>query len=187
MTGTLAPRRIRALGAAAALLLFSGCILRYSKTRTGALIPDERLSAIQDGVSTRAEVLEAFGPPLVVVRAEHRVVRLPEVRDRRFGAIEVPAETFLAPVGGSAALGPQDVVYYYQEHELLTIGSGRDIHSFMGDSTTHEADDRLWIVLDRGSGHVKAHAHRREAGSQVVPGTQLRPELAPTSARRNGR
>lgn len=155
---------------AAALLLLAGCVQVVSRVRTGSLVPEERVRALRDGQTTRREVLDALGPPLVIVRHGQDTVRVPDVGLRRSGGTEVPATWFFDRFGGRDRLGAKAVVYYYREHELLTKGSGLAFQSgIIGSSEDEHREDRLWILIDGGTWLVRAHVHERDGPPPPPP------------------
>lgn len=155
---------------AAALLLLSGCFPVFSRVRTGALVPHERLQMLRDGHTTRREVLDRFGPPLVVVRLERAAVRVPEVGVRRSGGNEVPSAWFFDRFGGREEVGPHDVIYFYRQHELTTRGSGILMQGgVIGSSSDEDREDRLWVLVDGDTGLVKGHVHERDGPPPEPP------------------
>jgi hypothetical protein len=149
-----------------ALPLVSGCLCFPSVThaRAGALLPD-CLATVTDRATGR-EVLECLGPPLVVVRQGDAAVRVSDVLYRRYGGTEVPASSFFERFA-PGEVAPGDVVYYWREHQIDTRGSGvllivGDKAALSGKSRIEEGDDRLWILLDGGTGRVKAHRLERD-------------------------
>lgn len=163
----MSARPIHRLALAAAALAslgpaLAGCLPLVTRTRTGTLLPERGLRALRDGATTRREVLDLFGPPLAVVTASSGTVRVPLVEARRIGEVELPAASFFEPFAPYDA-GPGDAVWFYRRHELRTNGGGiATQHGVLGSSRDEHRDDRLWILLDRGTGVVKAHRHVRE-------------------------
>jgi len=160
---------------AAAPLLLSGCLILPAGTRaqTGSLLPEERLATLRAGTSRR-EVLDWFGPPLAVVRRGAGVVRVPEVSLRTSGVEEVAAARFFERFADQAA-SPDDVVYFYRAHQLVTIGSGVVLilgnkGDIIGSSRDEHRDQRLWVLLDGARGVVRAHLlERTDPAPPVTP------------------
>jgi hypothetical protein len=167
-------RRSLAALAPAALLLLAACVPIFSNVRTGALLPEERIRAIHDGKTTRRDLLDAFGPPLVVVRREPPMARMPDVELRRSGGSEVPVAWFFDRFADARPLGADHVVYYYRAHELQTHMVGAYLVAPGGgaaipfDSSDERRQDRLWILLDDRTGVVEAHGHVRDGPAERV-------------------
>lgn len=167
------PRAIRpgshgAAPAAAVLLCLTACVPIVSNVRTGALLPEDRVRAIHDGKTTRRDVLDALGPPLVAVRRERPMVRMPDVGLRRSGGSDVPAAWFFDRFAEARPLGADHVVYYYRAHELRTHGHGVYVSAPGGGgpipfgSSDESSEDRLWILLNDRTGLVEAHLHEHD-------------------------
>lgn len=167
-----AARTLRAVASfallAAAAAALQGCICFPSSTRatTGALLPEDRVAALRPGATTAAEVLDWFGPPLAVARGPEGTIQVPEVVYRRSGAAELEAAALFAKFGAGAA-APGDLVYYYRLHQVVTRGSGVILvvgnkGDLVGTSRNEDRDERLWLLVDGGTGLVKARVHERD-------------------------
>ena len=76
-------------------------------------ILSERVAAIRPGVTTRWEVLEAFGPPRAVARPG-TTMTFPSPGGWRPGGEAVPSEAFLDLFAAKRPLRPSEVVFYYE-------------------------------------------------------------------------
>ncbi len=167
MTGGATRVRCARALAIAALLLASGCFRGKGLAMfySGAELPSDALSSIEDGRTTRREVLDRLGPPAVVVREPLGTVWVPrrnlglfgagmDIRDPVGGSDEIPAASFFARFGAAAAVADGDVVYFYRERAFNTL-------AFSVSAETHRVEQRLWILVDGRSGIVKAHLLER--------------------------
>lgn len=137
-----APRRA---ALAAALGLLSGCVVMSASVSTGALLPDGELARLRDGATTRAQILEAFGPP------------------RRLAHRGAGGEAELLEPFGAIPPSPDDVAYRYRASRgKTTISELGLLKEMVAEQTTQESgSDDLWLLLDGRSGRLRAHVHRR--------------------------
>jgi hypothetical protein len=159
---------------ASAMLAASACLTGTASSRDGDLLPDARLEAIRDGESSRREVLDWFGPPLVVTTRSAETVRVPEVIGfGRYGSTEVPASSFFE-LFEARDIGPHDVVYFFRRHLLTTTRSSFAIQHPVGPQEFESVhrNDRLWVLVDAATGVVKAHVHRRDPPSARATGSR---------------
>ncbi|HET8569748.1 MAG TPA: hypothetical protein VFM93_12285 [Candidatus Limnocylindria bacterium] len=170
-------RTALALAVFAAALSGCICIPTIASQTHGSLLPDDRLAAIQPGRTTRAEVLEWFGPPLAFAR-DGAIGPAPDVAYRWSGWSEAQASSFFAKFPAGAA-GPGDLVYLYQQDEY--VFSSASLHYAFVDplalvvlsdlrpgpastketSALEQREDRLWILIDATTNVVKAHVLER--------------------------
>lgn len=173
VSSSLAGVSIRARFAlASAMLAASACVITTASSRDGHLLPDARLEAIRDGESSRQDVLDWFGPPLVVTTRSAEMVRVPEVIGfGRYGSTEVPASSFFEPFE-ARDIGPLDVVYFFRGHLLTHTRSSFTIQQPVSQEfeSVHR-NDRLWVLVDAATGVVKAHVHRRDPPSARAMGS----------------
>ena len=158
---------------AAALLVACGCVRGQGLTllSTGAEPAPEALRALRDGQTTRREVLDGLGPPLVVVRDPRGTVLVPRSRNDQLrfshsppnaGWEEVAAASFFERFAGRVPVAPGDVVYFYREraeHTTIISRAGK----------TNRFEDRLWILVDGRTGLVKAHVHEHDGHPRGEP------------------
>lgn len=160
------------LALATVALAASACIIASTASRDGELLPDARLEAIRDGETSRREVLDWLGPPLVVTTRSAETIRVADVLGfGRYGYREVAASSFFEPFAAQD-IGPHDVVYFFGRH-LITHTRG----SF-ATRTTHREEfeavhrnDRLWVLIDGATGVVRAHVHRRDPAPDRAAGS----------------
>lgn len=162
-----AGRAVGRLAMLAALQLHSGCLIVPATTRAtiGALLPEEQLTRLRAG-ATRREILDGFGPPLAVVRRGSGPVQVPVLAFRAEGAEALLVERSFERFVDQPA-GPDDVIYFYRAHQVVTSGSGvaliiGDKGGLIGDSRIEHRDERLWVLLDGSTGRVRAHRLERE-------------------------
>jgi hypothetical protein len=145
--------------------LLSGCMttpLMGVETR-GALFREERLAALAPRKTTRAEVLEWFGPPLAFARSG-AVAPTQEVAFRWTGPASDSWTSFDRFPAGEVA--PDDLVYYYEATESVTNTSAVGLVIFFitggkggvspATKTFENRTDKLWILIDGATGVVKA-------------------------------
>lgn len=144
----MAHQLIRATAAAAALGLLGGCVILTASVRNGELLPSGRLAALTDGVSTSAQVVEAFGPPLRVAR--------------RGAGPAVGAPDLFEPFGGVPPAAA-DVAWWYRAERSGERWTGLGIlRADVAEGTSYQqASDDLWLLLDGETGRLRAHVHRR--------------------------
>ncbi|MBK9518341.1 MAG: hypothetical protein IPO09_13535 [Anaeromyxobacter sp.] len=143
----MAHQLIRAAATAAALGLLGGCVILSASVRSGELLPDGRLASLKDGVSTSAQVVEAFGPPLRVARRGDGPVGAPDL---------------FAPFGGVPPAAA-DVAWWYHAERSGERWTGLGVlRADVAEGTSYrQASDDLWLLLDGETGRLRAHVHRR--------------------------
>lgn len=180
MRRSLTSRTSLALAVAA---LLPGCLIA-ERSRRGALLPEDAVAALRDGVTTRAEAVRAFGPPVVVARRDG-TVRLRQVDEPRVGDVEVPGLHCFGPLATLPPL-PGDVVYLYRaarvwERSIFDLSEDcklclPTVHRSSGLATTHDA---LYLLFDQETGRLRAHAHLRDGRPWIPP---VAPAAAPPPA-----
>lgn len=165
-----------------AATLLPGCVIA-ERSRRGALLPEDAIAGLRDGVTTRAEVVRALGPPVVVARREG-TVRLRLRDEPRLGDVELPGLDCFGPLAALPPL-PGDVVYLYRaarvwEHANFDFTEDcklclPTVHRSSGLATTHDA---LYLLFDEETGRLRAHAHLRDGlprERQAAPATSPSP------------
>lgn len=141
-------------------LLLGGCFAMRERTVFDEPLLPERVAAIRPGVTTRLEILAAFGPPRAVARPGTQMT-FPPPGGWRAGGDSVPSEAFLALFAARRPLRPSEVVFYYDApveaaNQFLVfplIGGG----GVMREAVV----DRLFLLVDEGTGRVEDLVFRR--------------------------
>jgi len=142
------------------ILLLGGCFAMRDRRAFDEPLLSGRVAAIRPGVTTRFELLEAFGPPRAVARPG-MTMTFPPPGGWRPGGESVPSEAFLDLFAVKRPLRPSEVVFYYDASVAKETG-------FMvfplvgGGGVTREAVvDRLFLLVDEGTGRVEDVILRR--------------------------
>lgn len=146
--------------AALTVLLLGGCFAMRDRRAIDEPILPGRVAEIRPGVTTRWEVLEAFGPPRAVARPG-TTMTFPPPGGWRPGGEAVPSEAFLGLFAVRRPLRPSEVVFYYE-------ASARKETGFLvfplvgGGAVTKEAVvDRLFLLVNEETGRVEDVILRR--------------------------
>ncbi len=153
----------RRLGPAVVAMLaafgLGGCFSITQQLPSGEPLDAGRIKAIRPGVTTRAEILERFGPPAAIARKGTTMV-LPAPGPAKRGRTEVPSDAFLELFAASRPLKDAELVYYYDASALK--GSGFLFIPIIGGGfySREAVAERLWILIDRDRGIVEDYVFR---------------------------
>jgi len=142
------------------LLLGGGCFAMRDRRAFDEPLRPDRVAAIRPGVTTRFDLLKAFGPPRAVAR-QGTTMTFPPPGGWRPGGESVPSEAFLDLFKAKRPLRPSEVVFYYEAS--VRKETGFLILPLVGGGViTREAVvDRLFLLVDEGTGRVEDVIHRR--------------------------
>lgn len=150
----------RAASLLALLLLLGGCFAMRDRRAFDEPIRPDRVAAIRPGVTTRFELLEAFGPPRAVAR-QGTTMTFPPPGGWRPGGESVPSEAFLDLFKAKRPLRPSEVVFYYEAS--VRKETGFLVFPLVGGGivTKEAVVDRLFLLVDEGTGRVEDVILRR--------------------------
>jgi len=142
------------------ILLLGGCFAMRDRRAFDEPILSDRVAAIRPGVTTRWEVLEAFGPPRAVARPG-TTMTFPPPGGWRPGGEAVPSEAFLDLFAAKRPLRPSEVVFYYEAS--VRKETGFLVFPLVGGGvvTKEAVVDRLFLLVDEGTGRVEDVILRR--------------------------
>ena len=122
----------------------SGCIY-VTKTTGEQLFTKAQAEKIERGKTTKAEVLQWFGPPVAIVRKNEGGQELK-------GEEDIRPETFLELFSGKHRISQDHVVYYYRN-----LGRGGAMIGIVVAGGTQEwkTRERLWILINEKNGIVE--------------------------------
>ena len=137
-----------------AALLAAGCMVMTSSVDVLDQLGDAQIEKIEDGATTRREVLEWFGPPAALLRPgkETRV-------QGRFGEdLLTFDEQFLLFTDRH---GPKSTwaVFFYQQWASKASGA---VVIAVGTNKTTVLRRRLWVLVDEATGTVGGHVFRQD-------------------------
>lgn len=162
------PRGVASLAALAlaAGLLLPACLFA-DRARRGALLPAEAIESLRDGVTTRAEVVRSFGPPVVMARREG-TVRIRILDEPRVGDVEWAGLMCFGPLARLPA-EPGDLVYLYRTAriwERYEVDHGPPCRYCLPTETRSGSQestfDELYLLFDERTGILRAHANLRD-------------------------
>lgn len=180
------------LALAAALPLLWGCMTTplVAGNTTGALLPDDRLGALQPGRTTRSEVLDWFGPPLAFAR-DGAVAPAPEIALRWAGFELGPPPLSLFDKFPAGAVAGGDLVYYYRQDQDIASKSAVALMIFIPPAgggvspwkhSFERRTDELWVLIDGVTGVVKAVVFKRTEPPRAPSDTEERTTTASAGA-----
>ena len=129
----------------------SGCIY-VTKTTDEQLFTKAQAEKIERGKTTKAEVLQWFGPPLAIVRKNEGGQALK-------GEEDIRPETFFELFSGKHVISQDHVVYYYRN-----LGKGAMIGYVVvaGRAQEWKTRERLWILINQKNGIVEDYMLRQD-------------------------
>ena len=143
------------LGVLALIILVPGCIwgsVQYDRT-----LEKEMIKNIKPGTTTRANILEWFGPPGIMTGKEG-TVSLPSLEAGSGKMRKVDSNVFFKYFLQRHALSEHHVVYYYfDEWEKISgvsIPLGNTLFSLPLTSTDLQFSE-LWVLVNRKTGRVE--------------------------------
>lgn len=157
---------------------------------TGALLPDDRLGALQPGRTTRSEVLDWFGPPLAFAR-DGAVAPAPEIALRWAGFELGPPPLSLFDKFPAGAVAGGDLVYYCRQDQDIASKSAVALMIFIPPAgggvspwkhSFERRTDELWVLIDGVTGVVKAVVFKRTEPPRAPSDTEERTTTASAGA-----
>ena len=135
-----------------AVTLLSGCLVVSGSRKGEQLFTKEQAEKIERGKTTKAEVLQWFGPPVAMARKDKGGQALGGEGDLR-------PETFFELFTGKHAVGQFHVVYYYRNLRTEEIGAAVLLAASGQVSMKRE---RLWILINDANGIVEDYVLRED-------------------------
>jgi hypothetical protein len=120
---------------------------------------DKNVQKVRPGATTRAEILDRFGPPLAVVRPGE-AIKVPHWNRRGVFLEDVPADGYFSRFDASTPQARKPVVYYYEAAKLDWTEVYGYVYDAGGPLYVPSIDKRtlivqkFWILLDEESGRV---------------------------------
>ncbi len=138
-------------------LISSGCMIGKGSFLTGDPLPEKQVKQIVPGMTTKQQILDWFGPPLAVAR-KGAIMKIPSLGPKKTEYQDVQADSFLELFSSKYALTERHIVYYYPATD---IKSSETLFVFL-DTIDHKVvTDRLWILIDDGTGIVVDYVYRK--------------------------
>lgn len=122
------------------VVVLSGCMVVSSSVDTGDLLVEERVNQVRRGETTRAEMLNLFGPPVVVLNEGERAKT-----SSSNGAEELAYETAFLLFAEKFQPDPKNVIFYYEKSSASNSGV---VVVLTAKSKTTINRNRLWVLLD---------------------------------------
>lgn len=135
-------------------LLAAGCMVMTSSVDVMDRLSDERIEKIQDGATTRGEVLDWFGPPAALLRPgkETRV-------QGRYGEELLTFDEQFLLFADRHAPKPTWAVFFYQQWASKASGA---MVVAVGTNKLTVLRRRLWVLVDEATGTVGGHVFRQD-------------------------
>jgi hypothetical protein len=157
-----------------------GIVILPNRTVLDEPFKAEQVKAIQNGLTTKKEILAWFGPPLVVARPG-TTVRMPEQELYNALGEDVSADTLFTRFKNASRSPRSPLLYYYEDQELEWEDLGAFLllmpvvrgpnGSVAGPVNGRMKVTKLWILLDDANQRVVDH--QIEEGKQKLTNEQL--------------
>lgn len=134
--------------------ILSGCMFVSASVDTGNLLAEERVSQVRRGETTRTELLNMFGPPVVVLNEGERTKTSlsNEAKELNYEvAFLLFAEKFQPE--------SKNVIFYYENTSASNSGV---VVVLTAKSKTTINRNRLWVLLDDDRGVVLDYVLRND-------------------------
>ena len=131
------------------LIFTAGCGVVVQRFKVEVPFTAKKVEEISRGKTTKAELLEWFGPPSALVRKDERV-EIPINGSK--GPEHLPGESFFEPFDGRHESTPGHIVYYYQSfyiHNEIVFFVEAGIPTPL-----REVYNKVWILIDDESSLV---------------------------------
>jgi hypothetical protein len=128
----------------------SGCIV-MSSYQSGESLQEKQIQQIAPGTTTKQQILDLFGPPVAVARKGSA-----QMVPSAYQGIQV--DTFFELFSPKHTLTERHIVYYYPAREVKGTSV---LVPFAGAANNQVATDRLWILIDDGTGIVADYVFRK--------------------------
>lgn len=155
-----------------------GIVIGPQRTVLEEPFKEDQVKAIRHHMTTKKEVLEWFGPPLVVARPGS-IVLMPEQELLNAMAVTVSSDTLFERFKPGSPPPQSPLLYYYEDQALswTDLGvvcwlppSGPE-SGIIGPTGNTFKVKKLWVLLDDATGLVVDH--QVETGEQKLSGKQM--------------
>jgi hypothetical protein len=139
---------------------------------------EDQVKVVRHGMTTKKEVLEWFGPPLVVARPGSTVL-MPEQELLNAMAVTVSSDTLFERFKPGSPPPQSPLLYYYEDQALSWTDFGAvcwfptngPAPSITGPTGNTFKVKKLWVLLDDATGLVVDHSV--EVNVQELTGKQM--------------
>lgn len=135
----------------------SGCMFGVGSFQSGESLQEKQIQQITPGTTTKQQILDLFGPPAALARKGSALI-IPSTGPGKVDYPDVQGETFFELFSSKRTLTERHVVYFYSASETK---STRMMVLFAGTADNKVATDRLWILIDDGTGIVLDYIFRK--------------------------
>ncbi len=116
---------------------------------------EKQVDSIRHGETTKKDLLQWFGPPLVVARPGASIM-MPQQGSIKSGSLEIPADGLFERFKASLVRPLVPLLYYYEDTALSWVDVS--FYTSMPIPTKPTVTvKRLWILIDEKSGTVVDH------------------------------
>lgn len=140
----------------------TGCGVMRERNLVDEPLERAQVTEIRPGTTTKRDILEWFGPPLVAAKKGATMVFSTSRAPRR-GKQELSSDVFFELFSSRHENMEHSIVYYYDSY--AETGRGMTCFGYWGSMTIRSRVNRLWVLIDDKTGVVTDYVFRDAAGA----------------------